>query len=544
MQNNYYFLRQFTQQLARRLGSLAYHIGYRPIDETQLTKGMRLGACFSQNKDELVLGFFSLQEELYLRALLNPELACLAVVSDFQRAKRNSIDLFRPILNKAVVAITQYQNERSFALHFEEGHTLLFKMHGRRANVILFEQEQFLISFHKRMENDYQLKLAALDRPLVQTFEAYQAVEGNLAKIYPTLGTEIKAYLDAQPAFVEADLPERWAIVERLVTQLENPKYYLWQPQEAPQLMLLPPPEQTTPFEVFEEAHEAVNAFFFAYLRLSTLTQEKSAAQRLLQRRLRQAQAYVQKHTQRLRELDEGIDHETTGHLLMAHLHQIPQGETQVVLPDFYDPQQMHVIKLKKDLSPQKNAEHYYRKAKNQKIERTKLQDNIARKETEVLALETQLLALEAITQVKELRKFLKTNKIDIEAQAAVKVEMFPFKRFHYQGFEFWVGKNAKNNDLLIQKYAFKEDLWLHAKDVTGSHVLIKYQAGKPFPKDVIEKAASLAAYYSKRSHDSVCPVIVTPRKYVRKTKDLPDGQVIVEREEVVMVLPEAFGEG
>lgn len=100
------------------------------------------------------------------------------------------------------------------------------------------------------------------------------------------------------------------------------------------------------------------------------------------------------------------------------------------------------------------------------------------------------------------------------------------------------MGRNAEANDELTLKRAYKEDLWLHAKDVAGSHVLIKYQAGKPFPKDVIERAAQLAAYNSKRKTDSLCPVVVTQKKYVRKRKGDPAGAVVVEREQVILVEP------
>ncbi|HEY9488598.1 MAG TPA: NFACT RNA binding domain-containing protein, partial [Chryseosolibacter sp.] len=113
-----------------------------------------------------------------------------------------------------------------------------------------------------------------------------------------------------------------------------------------------------------------------------------------------------------------------------------------------------------------------------------------------------------------------------------------PFHEFHLRDFRILVGKNAQNNDLLTFKHSYKEDLWLHAKDVSGSHVLIKFQAGKQFPKDVIEYAASLAAFNSKRKTDTLCPVIVTPKKFVRKRKGDPAGAVVVEREKIVMVEP------
>jgi predicted ribosome quality control (RQC) complex YloA/Tae2 family protein len=97
------------------------------------------------------------------------------------------------------------------------------------------------------------------------------------------------------------------------------------------------------------------------------------------------------------------------------------------------------------------------------------------------------------------------------------------------------VGKNAKANDELTLKYAFKEDLWLHAKDAPGSHVLIKHQSGKNIPVNVIERAAAYAAYYSKRKTDTLVPVIYTPVKYVRKKKGAAAGQVFVSQENVLM---------
>jgi len=91
----------------------------------------------------------------------------------------------------------------------------------------------------------------------------------------------------------------------------------------------------------------------------------------------------------------------------------------------------------------------------------------------------------------------------------------------------------------MLRHHSWKDDLWLHAKDVAGSHVLIKQQAGKHVPPSVKEKAASLAAFYSKRKTDTLCPVIITARKYVRKSKDMVAGQVIVEKEEVILVEPQ-----
>ena len=90
----------------------------------------------------------------------------------------------------------------------------------------------------------------------------------------------------------------------------------------------------------------------------------------------------------------------------------------------------------------------------------------------------------------------------------------------------------------MLQTSSWKEDLWLHVKDGPGSHVLIKHQAGKTFPEKIIEAAAQLAAFYSKRKNEALCPVIYTPRKFVRKRKGDPPGAVVVEKEKVILVEP------
>ena len=104
------------------------------------------------------------------------------------------------------------------------------------------------------------------------------------------------------------------------------------------------------------------------------------------------------------------------------------------------------------------------------------------------------------------------------------------------------VGKNSKNNDLLTLKHAAKNDIWLHARGMAGSHVVIKTKAGQTLPNSVLEYAASLAAHFSKGKTDSLCPVIYTEKKYVRKIKGAPTGQVVVDKENTILVEP-AFRE-
>jgi predicted ribosome quality control (RQC) complex YloA/Tae2 family protein len=248
-------------------------------------------------------------------------------------------------------------------------------------------------------------------------------------------------------------------------------------------------------------------------------------------------QVYVDKNYQQIQHIETGIKNDQIANIIMANLHAIPERTEVIELFDFYRDKPLKV-RLKPDYSPQKNAENYYRKSKNEKIEIQKIMENIEAKEQELAEIDQQIQMIENTETLKEFRKFQRANQLE-PSQKSVETVQDLFKYFKFEGYEILVGRNAKNNDLLTQRYARKDDMWLHARDVAGSHVVIRKQAGKNFPITVIERAAGLAAYFSKRKSDTLCPVIVTPKKFVRKTRDLADGQVIVEKEEVIMIEPQ-----
>jgi predicted ribosome quality control (RQC) complex YloA/Tae2 family protein len=176
---------------------------------------------------------------------------------------------------------------------------------------------------------------------------------------------------------------------------------------------------------------------------------------------------------------------------------------------------------------------------KNQQIEIDKLSDSFKSKQNEIADVQQKIAALENAEDLKSLRNFIDAS--GLKQEASKKENPLPYHEVLFNGFKIWIGKNAQHNDTLTLKHSFKEDLWLHAKDVPGSHVVIKYQAGKKFPKDVVERAAQLAAFNSKRKTESLAPVAFTPKKFVRKRKGDPAGAVVVEREEVILVEPKGI---
>jgi predicted ribosome quality control (RQC) complex YloA/Tae2 family protein len=283
-----------------------------------------------------------------------------------------------------------------------------------------------------------------------------------------------------------------------------------------------------------DEPLEATNEFFHRYTESYTFQQGMNRLRADLMQRIKGSQSYLQKTEQKLAELETEHPYKTWADLIMANLHAIAPGAAVVSLPDFTTQQPVE-IKLKRDLNPQKNAAIFYKKAKNQHIETEHLTATITEKKTELASLEEQLNTLANVQDLKALRTLTKEAP---EVSVKKKEDPLPYFEHDYHGYRIWVGKDAQRNDTLTLKYSYKEDLWLHAKDVAGSHVLIKHQSGKKIPKDVIERAAQLAAYHSKRKNETLCPVIVTPKKFVRKRKGDPAGAVVVEREDVIMVEP------
>lgn len=507
--------------------------------------------CFSQEKDELVIilaharGKNNYYRPFFIRATLRPDFACLNFPEDFNRARQNSADLFENLYDLAVIDVRQFKNERALGLVLENNYTVVFKLFGNRSNAVVFRGNEVIDLFHNRLVSDNNLHLSELDRELDQTWEAYQAANYDHRKVFPTFGKEVNAYLEGQfavskvarlqPSVGFEPTDGYWQIIQDTLTLLINPTFRISLWNQQPTLTLVPLGEV---IREYSDPIAALNDFYTTYNRVGVIAKEKGEALKILQKRIQRTEHYLEEAFQKLLGIDGEVKNEEIGHILMANLHQIPERAERVTLFDFYRNQDIE-IKLKPDLTPQRNAETYYRKSKNERIEIEKLQENIALREGELEELKNHVSTIEEFESLKLLRKYLKTNSLQSDAPMLLPTQLF--KHTEFEGYVILIGKNAKNNDLLTKKYAYKEDLWLHARDVAGSHVVVKYKAGKKFPNSVIERAAQIAAWYSKRRNETLCPVIVTPKKYVRKPKGLPEGEVILDKEEVVMIEPKGI---
>ncbi len=514
MHNSYFFLRHLTQELKEKLNDFT------------------IVSCFSQNKDELIIELNNRSKSFFIKAHLQPDFCCLSFPSSFNRARKNSIDLFQDVILKKVEGVRQFENERSFALELSGGFNLLFKMHGNRSNVILFNAGIAMAIFRNHLKADLTINLESLDRQLEWSFEYFKKHESDLKKGFFTLSNDIWEHLNRK-GFYSLNEQEQWESLRDLNNQLKKGEYFIVRNNGSVALSLY---EYGETVRKHKHATEAINDFFHLKMQTGSLEAERFRALKIIQEKEKQIIRYTSKNKTLLQSLETDQPCQLWADLIMANLHLIRMGEEKVVLANHHQPGKSVEIKLKKDLSPQKNAEAYFRKAKNQKIEIRQLTESLLQKEADLINLGRVKQQIEQTEDLISLNKLLSDSGLLNTSQS--KTIRLPYREVEYKGYSIRIGRNAKDNDELTLKFAHKEDLWLHAKDVSGSHVVIKHQSGKTFPKDVIERAAELAAFHSKRKGESLCPVAVTQKKFVRKRKGDPPGLVIVEKEKVIMVEP------
>lgn len=499
----------------------------------QKFKGMEISICFSQNKDELVIGCANGSESCYFRANLLPVISCISFPAEFKRSKKNTVALFPEIIGQTITEISAFQNERAFKVSFSSGDCLVFKLHGTRSNALFYPKGSDFPSniFRNELRDDKALDLKNIDRNLTLDFEEFKKLEGNASKFLPTLGKTPREWLKDK-GYIEADLVKRWQLMQELMDILQTPHYYIIKAYNDYQLTLLPSQEF-----IFDTSDPiaACNELFRYKVVIQAFEKEKQQLIKNLEEQRKRTLSYIQKTQSKLNELNNELAPSQIADVIMANLHTIPKEAEEIFLFNFYTQKEERIL-LKRGLSPQKFAENLYRKSKNRKREIDQLEANLVEKESLLAQTTTWLAELSEIQNFKDLKAFVKTHQLGHKQKE--KEDQVPYKKFEIEGFDVLIGKSAKANDELLRRFAWKEDLWLHAKDVSGSHVLIKYRSGINFPKTVIERAAELAAYYSKNKNESLAPVIYTPSKYVRKVKGSAPGAVMVDKERVIMISP------
>ncbi|MBQ7642415.1 MAG: NFACT family protein [Clostridia bacterium] len=233
------------------------------------------------------------------------------------------------------------------------------------------------------------------------------------------------------------------------------------------------------------------------------------------------------------------------GELITANLWRIKQGESQCVIENYYDDNKPVTIALDKNISPNANAQRYFKKYAKEKRTLEILLPQRKKTESDLDYLSGVSLAISQAANIEDF-KDIEDELIAFGLLPAPKYKIktaaeSPYRVYKIDGFTVKCGKNNVQNDRLTGR-AYKEDMWLHAKGYHSSHVIIETD-GVGIPDKVIVVAAEICAFYSDAKSGNKVPVDYTLKKFVKKPSGAKPGSVIYTDYKTCLVDPAAHEE-
>ena len=232
------------------------------------------------------------------------------------------------------------------------------------------------------------------------------------------------------------------------------------------------------------------------------------------------------------------------GELITSYIYKIKRGDEYLLAENYYDtPQTTVKIPLDKNLSPSQNAQVYYKRYNKKKRTIEKVSQQIIETTAHLDMLYNFKANLKQVKNVEELKlieqDLINAKIISIKKTGKKARKDLPNKpyEYNYKGFNILVGRNSTENEYITHKLGKGKDVWFHVKKAFGSHVLLKYE-GEPFPDDVYEICAEIAAYYSENSNAPKTDVDYTEVKNVKKPPSGKLGLVIYNTNYSMTVSP------
>ncbi|WP_418790507.1 Rqc2 family fibronectin-binding protein [Phosphitispora sp. TUW77] len=297
---------------------------------------------------------------------------------------------------------------------------------------------------------------------------------------------------------------------------------------------------------------EVIDEFYSVKERLEQFKQETANLMKTVQNEIKKARKKHSIHASNLEKADDAEKLKIFGELITANIFRIPERAKTVELENYYDPEGKTVlIPLDPRFSAAENAQLYFKRYSKSRQAGTIARNYLQETRAELDYLESVVTSAEQaenITQLEEIRSelikegYIKPEKTGFSRNAKKHEPQVskpePMKLNTKEGFEILVGRNNRQNDYLTMKLAQPNDLWLHVKDIPGSHIIIRNPLAGEIPDNVIRKAAEIAAYYSQARESSKAPVDYTLRKNVRKPKGAKPGMVIYDNQKTIIAEP------
>ena len=525
--------------------------------------GAHIEAAWTQSPRELSLALARDGEASTLRVVCDPALPLLFRTDGTGRQRRNTADVLDGLAGRTVTEVTTAERDRHLFLALDDGSRLQVTLFGPHPNVFWTEGDGTVrAAFLDPEAHEGEPAPAVRSAPEVDTpaaFEARwradrktlaQAVAASVPLLTRGLAAEAvrRTGLDPEAAPESLGAEDRGRLAEAVrdfQTALREPEprvYWRGPLAEAVALVPLVAPPDAWRAEAFETVDAALGVYAKRRLAQRAYDALYTPAERALARAAAKKQRSADAMMDELAQPSRADRYEAWGHLLMAAASGQGAGHEGATLPDLLGDGTPVRVPLDPALSAVENAERYYDKARRTRRAREEAEARWGEVHGEAEATAALLDRLRATETVPDLRALLDTEAAAFDRLGGGRDDgpAEPFRRIPLPGgFEALVGKHARGNAHLTTRVASPHDLWLHARGVPGSHVVVR-RAGRStvVPSEAVHAAARVAAHFSTAKTQTVVPVTVTEKKYVRPVKGGPPGLVRVDREDVLDVTP------
>lgn len=237
-------------------------------------------------------------------------------------------------------------------------------------------------------------------------------------------------------------------------------------------------------------------------------------------------------------------DFKMKGDLLTSFIYSFKKGDKSVILQNFYDENSPNIeIKLNPNKTPSENVQIYYKKYNKLKKAEEEAHIQLKKNDDELKYLNsvlTNIINADSYDEIEEIKnELMETGYLKFKKSS--KKKKSKSKPLHFvssDGIDIYVGKNNLQNDYLSLKFANKNFMWMHTKDIPGSHVII---CSNDVPDKTLEEASVLAAFYSKAKTSSKVPVDYTLVKNLKKPNGSKPGMVIYHTNYTMYTEPKKF---
>ncbi|MBO3463903.1 NFACT family protein [Aetokthonos hydrillicola Thurmond2011] len=299
---------------------------------------------------------------------------------------------------------------------------------------------------------------------------------------------------------------------------------------------------------------ELINRYYTDQLNQQTFLQLRNQLSHKLSNILEKLRVKASAFEERLQQSAQADDYRQKADLLMAHLHNWEPGMKEIVLPDF-DTGEPVVISLKPDKNAVQNAQALYKQHQKLKRVRSAVEPLLREVQEEIEYLEQVEAAIsqienyqsaEDLEALEEIRDELVGQKylepLEYKTQTSSATATTNFYRYRTpSGFEVLIGRNNRQNDQLTFRVAGDYDLWFHAQEIPGSHVLLRLEPGAVPEAADLQYTANLAAYYSRARQSDQVPVVYTKLKNLYKPKGAKPGIAIYKHERIIWGQPQVI---